>query len=101
MSDDDPKPPSLAISGNEVAPFIYFDAAPTYGHLGGAIQIELAARIITLVEDDKVTFPFVVTAHLRCSPIAAAMLKDSIEKALALLQQPQESEAPTGGARLN
>jgi hypothetical protein len=33
----------------DTAPFVYFDLSPTHGILGGAIQIELAARILNAV----------------------------------------------------
>ena len=38
----------------DTAPFVYFDLTPTHGILGGAIQIELAARILNAVPDGGV-----------------------------------------------
>jgi hypothetical protein len=77
---------------SSVAPFIYFDGVPTFGIRNGAIQIELAAN--TIVPEGKgVKIDVVMTAHLRCSPAAARGLRETIDKALALLQQGQQQVA--------
>jgi hypothetical protein len=48
------------------------------------VQIELAANAI--VPDGHATSTDVlITAHLRCSPAAAADIRDSIKKALEML----------------
>jgi hypothetical protein len=85
--------------GAEYAPFIYFDGVSTYGVNFGAIQIELAANIV--VPDPTgptgTRTDVMMTAHIRCSPNAAADLKQSIERALEMLaksQQPQQ-QAPS------
>ena len=78
----------IAPGSSEQAPFIYFDGVVTFGVNGGTIHIELAAN--TLMPDGgAVRTDVVITAHLRCSPGAAASLRDSIDKALAMpaLQQ--------------
>lgn len=49
MTDDpSPAPPAIKIApgSSELAPFIYFDAAPSYGVNNGIIQIELAASTV-------------------------------------------------------
>lgn len=84
--------------GNSAAPFIYFDFVPTYGILDGAIQLELAARTMLPGEGSNVPNEVVCTAHLRCSPTAAATLRDSLTKALEMLQQPS---APPAGTAMN
>lgn len=66
------------------APFIYFDHAPTFGTQSGAIQVELAARIIAPAQGGTRN-DFVLTAHLRCSPNAALELRNAIDKALGML----------------
>ena len=81
------------------APFIYFDSAPAYGVLGGAIEVELSAR--TLIPDftgGPVSTEVIPTARLRCSPVAAAMLVDSLGKALEMLKQLQEQSGPAAAA---
>jgi hypothetical protein len=75
------------------APFIYFDGATTYGVNFGAIQIELAANIIVPTEDGGTKTEIVMTAHLRCSPKAAAGLRDSIDRVLAMVEQAANAAA--------
>ena len=53
------------------APFVYFDFVPTFGTLGGAVQIELAARTLTPLQNGGVGLETVETARLRCTPAAA------------------------------
>ncbi|RWN60312.1 MAG: hypothetical protein EOR99_32655 [Mesorhizobium sp.] len=84
---------------SDAAPFIYFDVAPTFGTMGGAIQIELAARILT-PGDEMVTSTFVATGRLRCSPAAAQNLVQALSKALEMIEQPQGSSG-SGSATLN
>ena len=74
------------------APFVYFDLAPTYGVLGGAVQIELASRIMIQNPDGGVDVKFITTTHLRCSQAAAEHLRDAINAALKLLEQPQKEQ---------
>lgn len=89
MADETAKPAdeTLIVVGNAAAPFIYFDGSPTYGVMHGAINVELIAR--TIVPGHLVTSSeLVVTAHLRCSPIAARELRDTLDKALFMLERP-------------
>jgi len=98
-----PEGPRLRIAPgtSELAPFVYFDGAPTFGIHNGAIQIELAANTL-LPEGKGVKIDVVMTAHLRCSPAAASVLRETIDKALALLQrgQPQVAQ-PAQGSKPN
>ncbi len=55
----------------DTAPFVYFDISPAHGIMGGAIQIELASRILNAVSDGSVEIKFITTGRLRCSPTAA------------------------------
>jgi hypothetical protein len=99
MSDLPPGSPPPYKSPDGV-PFIYFDLAPAYGVMNGAIQIELGSRILVpALNDAGVTTEFATTAHLRCSPQAASYLREAIDKALSMLAQPQE--APVQAAKLN
>jgi hypothetical protein len=45
-----PVQPTIALTGNEWAPFIYCDGVSALGTQAGAIQIELAARTILPAE---------------------------------------------------
>jgi hypothetical protein len=76
--------------------FLYFDGVSAFGHINGAIQIELAANALDIVEDGTVEVRRVTTAHIRCSPAAAADLAQAIGKALEMQQSPNE-KAPASG----
>lgn len=75
------------------APFVYFDIAPVFGTFNGAIQIELASRLLVPAPDGTVGIKFRTTGRLRCSPAAAGHLRDAIEAALKMLEQPQGAAA--------
>jgi hypothetical protein len=79
----------------DTAPFVYFDISPTHGILGGAIQIELAARILNTVPDGSVDIKFITTGRLRCSPTAALNLRNAIDAVLKMLEQPQQMPMAT------
>jgi hypothetical protein len=73
----------IAASSNELAPFIYFDGVATFGVYAGAIQLELAANTI-MPEGTGTRTDVLVAAHLRCSPTAAMVLRDAINRALEM-----------------
>ena len=77
----------------DTVPFIYFDLAPNHGVMNGSVQIELVARTISPGLNGGTRVEFIGTAHLRCSPTAAAYLRDAIDKALKMLAQPSSREA--------
>jgi len=84
------------------APFIYFDIVPAHGTMAGAVQIELASRILIPHPGGTVEVKFVSIARLRCSPAAATNLRDAIDsalKTLVMLELPQQS--PAAAAKLN
>jgi hypothetical protein len=78
------------------APVVYFDLVPTYGTLGGVVQIELATRVLQPLQDGSVGTPTIETAHLRCNPIAAKFLKDALEAALKMLEEPHVPPVAVG-----
>jgi hypothetical protein len=90
MTDPHQGAPPPAVAGGPSAPFIYFDLAPTYGVMAGAIEIELVARILIPSAESQPKAEIVTTAHLRCSPVAAAGLRDAVDKALEMFKQLQE-----------
>jgi hypothetical protein len=92
----------IATASSEQAPFVYFDGVACMGTYNGAIQLELAAN--TLMPDGaSVRVDVLQTAHLRCSPAAAADLRNAIDKALEMLQQgaKQVAAAPMPGSKPN
>jgi hypothetical protein len=90
MADPRRSAPPPTVKDAHSAPFIYFDLAPSFGVMAGAIEIELVARILIPGLDPQPTAEVVATAHLRCSPTAAASLRDALDKALELFKQLQE-----------
>jgi hypothetical protein len=81
---------------NNLAPVISFDIAPAHGVLAGAVQVELAARTLNPLADGSVEIKFVTSGRLRCSPAAAMHLRNSLDAALRMLEQPQPSPAAAG-----
>jgi hypothetical protein len=79
------------------APFIYCDGSAAFGVMNGAIQIELASRILIPRTDGGTDVKFVTTGHLRCSPAAAKLIREAIDGALKMLEQPQEVPAAAVG----
>jgi hypothetical protein len=92
MSDNAPisPPPYEDIPG---APVIYFDIVGANGVMNGAVQIELAQRILVPIAGGGVQIKFASSGRLRCSPAAARMLIEALTGALAMLEQPQEPTA--------
>ena len=91
MTNEKPMP---SLSPHDNVPFIYFDRAPTFGILNGAVQIEVAADVLYPIPKG-VDVRTTLTAHLRCSPAGAMALMDAIKGALDMLQQPQ-ANPPSG-----
>lgn len=78
---------------SDAAPFVYFDTSSAHGTIAGAIQIELVSRILVPLANGGVRIEFLTSGRLRCSPAAVQALRDSIDKALAMLTQPQTGPA--------
>jgi hypothetical protein len=72
MSDSPGNPDTVTTPYEDcsTAPFVYFDIVPTHGIMNGAIQIELASRILA-PGDGAVVIKFLTSGRLRCSPSAA------------------------------
>ena len=97
-----PKPAETKrrIRDSDSAPFIYFDTAGAYGVTGGAVQIELVARILVPLTDGGDSVELLTTGRLRCTPAGARHLQESIQKTLDMLSHPQPAPA-AGTATLN
>jgi hypothetical protein len=102
MSEDPPSDtPQLAYEDTGgTAPFVYFDIIGAHGIMNGAIQIELASRILIAKPDGGVEIKFISSGRLRCSPTGATNLRAAIDGALKMLEQPQQSPAATA-SKLN
>jgi hypothetical protein len=94
---DQPNPNIPQYREADTAPIIYFDAVAAQGTMNGAIQIELAGRILTPIPDGTVRVGFMTAGRLRCSPAAATFLRDAINSVLQMLAQPQQEPTVAPG----
>jgi len=97
---DQPDPNFPPYRDSETAPIIYFDVIAGTGVMHGAVQIELASRILTPMPDGPVQIGFMATGRIRCSSNAAKLLRDAVDQALKMLEQPQQGPTASTG-RLN
>lgn len=94
--------PALIYRDFDAAPFVYLDIVPAHGICAGAIQIEVASRVLTAIPGGDVKVEIVTTAHIRCSPNAAINLRNALDAALKMLEQQPPQEGPAAGTgRLN
>jgi hypothetical protein len=82
-----------------IAPLVYFDIAGAYGIMHGAIEVELATRILVPKPDGSTEVRFISSGRLRCSPNAAINLRGAIESALKMREQPHPN--PVSASKLN
>jgi hypothetical protein len=76
------------------ASVVYFDGVAANGIMNGAIQIELAQRILVPVASTGVVnVKFATSGRLRCSPAAAQALISALQNSLLMLEQPQQPAA--------
>lgn len=72
------------------APIVYFDLPTSYGSLNGMIQVDLGAQVNSpLPRGQGVHTATTSVARIRCSPTAAAALRDSLTLALQTLSEPR------------
>lgn len=75
---------------NVHAPIVYFDVPVSYGSLNGVIQVDLGAQVNSpLPRGQGVHTSMTSVARIRCSPGAAAALRDSLNLALQTLSEPK------------
>ena len=83
-------PSPISESGSANAPFIYFEGAPTFGHMNGIIRITLeATRIYPGPSEGTVAAERVLVAHLRMNIPAARALRKAVDGALLLATPPE------------
>lgn len=93
-------PPGLVYEDTgAMAPVVYFDIIGAYGTMNGAIEVELATRILVPKSDGSTEIKFLSTARLRCSANAAINLRNGLDAALKMLEQPQAD--PVATSQLN
>jgi hypothetical protein len=81
------------------APLIYFDIVGAYGTMHGAIEVELATRILVPKPDGSTEVKFLSSGRLRCSAHAGANLRQALDAALKMLEQPQAN--PVAASKMN
>jgi hypothetical protein len=89
VPDHDPAKPANEFNYQDtgaLAPLIYFDIVGAYGTMNGAVEIELATRILVPRADSSTEVKFISTGRLRCSAQAAANLRDGLNAALKMLE---------------
>jgi hypothetical protein len=82
-----------------MTPVVYFDIVGAYGTMNGAVEIELATRILVPQPDGSTQVKFLSSGRLRCSATAAANLRNSLDAALKMLEQPQAD--PVAASKMN
>ena len=80
--------PPVSDSASAHAPFLYFDNAPTIGHMNGIIQVTLEAGRLYPGPSGEVMRERVLVAHLRMNANAARSLRAALDKALLLAAPP-------------
>ena len=83
------------------APLVYFDIVGAYGTMNGSIEIELATRILVPKSDGSTDVKFISSGRLRCTQNAAVNLRNGLDAALKMLEQPQASTAAIAAGKLN
>jgi hypothetical protein len=81
------------------APVVYFDIVGAYGTMHGAVEVELATRILVPKPDGATEVKFLSSCRLRCSAHAAGNLRNALEAALKMLEQPQPD--PVAASKMN
>jgi len=79
------------------APLVYFDIVGAYGTMNGSIEIELATRILVPKSDGSTEVKFISSGRLRCTQNAATNLRNALDSALKMLEQPQANAAIAAG----
>jgi hypothetical protein len=97
-----PKPPSEVIYQDTggATPLVYFDIVAAYGTMHGAIEVELATRILVPKPDGTTEVRFLSSGRMRCSPTAATNLRNGLDAALKMLEQSQQPN-PVAASKLN
>ena len=91
MTDSSSPTPKVTVTRDPGARFIHFDGVAAHGVMNGAVEIELASRIL-IPANDRTIVEFVINGHIRCSPSAARALRSAIDDCLRMLEQPNSPQ---------
>ena len=95
----DPSPAVIYEDTGSAAPLVYFDIVGAYGTMQGTVEVELATRILVPKPDGATEVKFLSSGRLRCSAHAANNLRNALDAALKMLEQPQPD--PVAASRMN
>ena len=103
MTDQPPAKPADLIyeDTGAAAPLVYFDIVGAYGTMNGSVEIELATRILVPKSDGSTEVKFISSGRLRCTQNAATNLRNALDSALKMLEQPQANAAAIAAGKLN
>ncbi|MEO8319718.1 MAG: hypothetical protein ABI561_15470 [Bradyrhizobium sp.] len=105
MADQPTKPPPLPPLVYEdtgaSAPLVYFDIIGAYGVMNGSVEMELATRILVPKADGSTEVKFISTGRLRCTANAATNLRNGLDAALKMLEQPEAKTSAIAASKLN
>jgi hypothetical protein len=98
---ENPKPSSDLVyeDTGAMTPVVYFDIVGAYGTMNGAVEVELATRILVPRPDGSTEVKFLSCGRLRCSATAASTLRNALDAALKMLEQPQAN--PVAASKMN
>ena len=97
-----PKPGDLVYEDTgAAAPLVYFDIVGAYGTMNGSVESELATRILIPKTDGSTEVKFISSGRLRCSQNAAVNLRNGLDAALKMLEQPAANVAVVAASKLN
>jgi hypothetical protein len=69
--------------------------------MNGSVEIELATRILVPKTDGSTEVKFISSGRLRCSATAASNLRNGLDAALKMLEQPQAGTSSIAAGKLN
>lgn len=96
-----PPPPLIYEDTGAAAPLVYFDIVGAYGTMNGSIELELATRILVPKVDGATEVKFISSGRLRCTANAAANLRNGLDAALKMLEQPEAKTTAIAASKLN
>jgi len=103
LADQPPAKPTDLIyeDTGAMAPLVYFDIVGAYGTMNGSIELELATRILIPKPDGSTEVKFITSGRLRCSQNAAMNLRNGLDAALKMMEQPTANMAVVAAGKLN
>ena len=69
--------------------------------MNGSIELELATRILIPKSDGSTEVKFISSGRLRCTQNAAVNLRNGLDAALKMLEQPEPNTAVVAAGKLN